>query len=68
MSNLRLTARSEWNFTSFWYATKVAQSVTYFAVKKQGTSCMIYRGVEFGMKSGNQNANINRKNHYMHND
>jgi hypothetical protein len=64
--NLRLEARSVWNFAFLWHAKKVAQCVRYLAVKKQGMSCMIFRGVEFGMKGGNQSANINRKNHYMH--
>jgi|TergutCu122P5_1016488.scaffolds.fasta_scaffold1679552_2 hypothetical protein len=42
------------------------QGTRYFAVKKQGMSCMTFRGVEFGMKGGNQSVNINCKNHYMH--
>jgi hypothetical protein len=40
-------------------------SERYFAVRKQGMSCWICRGVKLVMKGGNQIALINRKNHYM---
>jgi hypothetical protein len=66
LPNLRLAARSVWNFAFSWHAKNVAQSVRYFTVKKQVMSCVFFRGVEFGMKGGNQSANTNRKNHYIH--